>query len=258
MIRLLWRSSLKFILLSVSVVCFWLAIIWIFSPPVWLLPTPAMVFSRAQELLHHGSLLHHLRVTLLEICLGYLLGVSAGLITGYPISQLRILEKVMTPYLVAGNSIPLIAFAPVLILWLGNGVMTKVIVTALIVYLPMTISTLTGFRTQKPILKRLMRTLRSSKLQRFMYLEIPNAMPGILSGMKIGAPLAVVGAVVAEFLGSGEGLGHLVLEANGLLDTSQLFVTNILLGIIGIVFFSLVQLLETLILGDWHHRRQAR
>lgn len=252
------KHILQFLYLALSILLVWLLIHYLFQPATWLLPTPMMVWTRFNELWFQGNLSFHLKVTLLEITLGYGLGISAGFLVGYPISQVRFFEKILTPYLIAGNSIPLVAFAPLLILWVGNGIMTKIIVTAIIVFLPMTISTLTGFRTQKPLLKRLMRTLRSRKWQRFLYVELPSAMPGILSGMKIGAPLAVVGAVVGEFLGSGEGLGHLILEANGLIDTAQLFVANIILGIVGILFFSLIQIFETLVLGKWDHRRQSR
>lgn len=254
----LLKKTIFFFILILSVLCFWTLVVAVFEPEPWLLPTPVMVWNRFLELSGNGSLLSHTGITLTEIIVGYLLGISAGLVTGYPVSQVRAIEKIITPYLIAGNSVPLVAFAPLLMLWLGNGIMTKIIVTAIIVYLPMTINTIAGFHTQKPILKRLMRTLRASKWQRFIYIEIPTALPGIIAGMKIGAPLAVVGAVVGEFLGTGEGLGHLILEANGLLDTSQLFVAIWILALIGIGFFTFIQLLDWVVLGSWNQRRQKR
>ncbi|PIE91232.1 MAG: hypothetical protein CR997_02140 [Acidobacteria bacterium] len=252
------KKAFFFILFIMTVLFFWLLIGIVFKPEPWLLPPPNMVWNRFMELLADGFLLKHTIITLTEILMGYAVGVSSGLLIGYPISQVKMLERILTPYLIAGNSVPLVAFAPLLLLWFGSGMLTNIIVTALIVFLPMTISTITGFQAQKSILKRLMRTLKASKFQRFIYLEVPTAMPGIISGMKIGAPLAVVGAVVGEFLGSGEGLGHLILEANGLLDTSQLFVAIWILAIIGMTFFSLIQIIDFIILGSWNQRRQER
>lgn len=254
----LLKPILQWIYVACSLLLFWILIIKVFQPQAWLLPSPGAVWVRFVELLHHGDLLSHLNVTIFEILIGYMIGVGSGFLVGYPVSQIRALERIMTPYLVAGNSIPLVAFAPLLLLWFGNGVLTKVIVTAMIVFLPMTISTVTGFRTQKPILRRLMRTLRCNKWKTFLHLELPAAMPSLCSGMKIGAPLAVVGAVVGEFLGSGKGLGHLILEANGLLDTAQLFVSNIILGCIGILFYTSIQTFEILLLGHWQQRRKER
>ncbi|CAM2067093.1 ABC transporter permease [Sulfidibacter corallicola] len=256
MLRNIFLKGLGFAGFMLSIWLAWHLIISIFAPPAWLFPSPSMVYQRFTELWEVEALQPHLRITATEIVIGYLLGIAGALLSGYPISQIRLLEKVLTPYLIAANSVPLVAFAPLLILWLGNGIEAKIVVAALIVFFPATISTITGFHAQSPIYKRLMRSLRASKLQRFLYLELPSAVPGILAGMKIGAPLAVVGAVVGEFLGTGLGLGHLILEANGLMDTPQLFVAIILLGMIGIVFYMLIMALEQILLGPWHNKKR--
>lgn len=242
----------------VSLLLAWYAIIWIWAPPAWLFPPPGAVWRRFLELWQANAIQNHIRVTALEIVFGYALGVTAGILTGYPISQMRWLERVATPYLIAANSVPLVAFAPLLLLWLGNDIQTKIVVAALIVYFPVTISAVTGFQQQSPMHTRLMVTLRANKWQRFLYLELPTALPGILAGMKIAGPLAVVGAVVGEFLGTGQGLGHLILEANGLLDTPQLFVAIILLAWIGILFYLTTLGLERILTGPWHYKRRMR
>lgn len=234
----------------------WQAIIWIFAPPVWLFPDPTTVWKRFLELWHLKALQPHIWTTGTEVVIGYAVGIGFGMLSGYAISQARMLEKLLTPYLVAANSVPLVAFAPLLILWFGNGMRTKIIVTALIVYFPMTVSTITGFHQQSPWHRRLLESLHASKWQRFLIIELPSAIPGLLAGMKIGAPLAVVGAVVGEFLGTGEGLGHLILEANGLLDTPQLFVAIIILALMGICFYLATLGLEKLLTGPWNHRRR--
>lgn len=239
-----------------SLLLVWQMLVWWFKPESWLFPAPLIVWQRFLELSAADALSHHVKVTAIEIVAGYLLGLVLALLSAYPISQLPLLEKVITPYLVAANSVPLVAFAPLLILWFGNGIGTKIVVAALIVYFPVTVSGIAGFHAISPHYSRLMKSLRASKWQRFIWLELPSAVPGILAGLKIGAPLAVVGAVVGEFLGTGEGLGHLILEANGLLDTPQLCVAIIILALIGILFYFTTLGLEFLLMGNWHPRRR--
>lgn len=252
------RKLLVGLALVIPILATWQMIIWIWQPQEWLFPSPVTVWQRFDELWAANALQRHVWVTGVEIVAGYFLGLAIALASAYPISQIRLLEKVATPYLVAANSVPLVAFAPLLILWLGNEIQTKIIVAALIVYFPVTVAAITAFHSQSTMHTRLMRSLRASKWQRFIYLELPNAIPGILAGMKIGAPLAVVGAVVGEFLGTGEGLGHLILEANGLLDTAQLFVAIIILALIGIFFYFSTITLEYLLIGPWHHKRRRK
>lgn len=244
--------------LVVSVLIAWQLIIFVFNPPDWLFPTPGAVWLRFLELVEANALQPHIRTTAVEVLAGYLGGIVVGVISAYPISQLRTLEKIVTPYLIAANSVPLVAFAPLLILWLGNDMETKIFVAGLIVYFPVAISSIAGFHQQSAIHTRLMHSLRANKWQRFIHLELPSAIPGILAGMKIAAPLAVVGAVVGEFLGTGQGLGHLIMEANGLLDTPQLFVAVIILAMFGILFYLSTLGLEALVIGPWHHKRRTK
>ena len=126
--------------LVIPILLAWQAIIWIWQPQQWLFPSPHTVWVRFGELWGSNALQHHARVTAIEIFAGYFLGLTVALATAYPISQIPILEKVATPYLVAANSIPLIAFAPLLILWLGNEIQTKIIVAAIVVYFPVTVA----------------------------------------------------------------------------------------------------------------------
>ncbi|MCB1044360.1 MAG: ABC transporter permease [Acidobacteria bacterium] len=236
----------------------WQCLVWIIQPKPWLLPSPVHVATRFLELIRAGSLQRHTFVTLIEVTSGFALGTATGLFTGYPISQIKLLERWATPYLIAANSIPIVAFAPLLMLWLGTGIQTKITVAALIVYFPVTMSTMVGFKQVSSIHRRLMASLHANKWQLFKMVEVPTAIPGIFAGMKIASPLAVVGAVVGEFMGSGEGLGHLIMEANGLLDTSMLFVSIIVLSAMGIAFYSIVAGAEALLIGPWHHERRRR
>lgn len=257
-IRALFKRLAVITVQSAVVLLAWQLVIWLWRPAPWLFPAPIQVWVRFHELQMAGALWHHVSTTTLEVVIGYLLGCACGLFTGYPIARIRLLEKLITPYLVAANSVPLVAFAPLLLLWLGNGISTKIVVAALIVYFPVTVSTIAGFQAVSPMHLRLLQSLRASRWQRFIHLELPSALPGILAGMRIGAPLAVVGAVVGEFLGTGQGLGHLILEANGLLDTAQLFVAIIFLALLGILFYLSTLGLEYLLVGSWYHKRRSK
>lgn len=244
--------------MAFSIVVVWQLIAVVFKVPEWLFPPPLAVWSKAQELWQLNALQPHLRVTAIEVSIGYIVGVSLAFCCAYPISQLPWLEKWVMPYLIAANSMPLVAFAPLLLLWFGSGIETKIIVTALIVFFPMITATIAAFHQQHPMALRLMRSLRANKWQRFRFVELPSAVPGILAGLKITAPLAVVGAVVGEFLGAEAGLGHLIMEANGLLDTAQLFVALILLALMGMLSYSLILAIEALLLGPWQYQRRRK
>jgi NitT/TauT family transport system permease protein len=258
-----WLTSIGTRLLMVlgmivSILAIWQLIILGFAPPEWLFPGPLTVWEKALELWQLEALQPHIKVTAIEVFSGYLIGVSLAFSCAYPISQLPALEKWLMPYLIAANSMPLVAFAPLLLLWFGSGIGTKIIVTALIVFFPMITATIAAFHQQHPMALRLMRALRASKWQRFRFVELPSAVPGILAGLKITAPLAVVGAVVGEFLGAEQGLGHLIMEANGLLDTAQLFIALILLALLGTLSYSLILGLEAILIGPWHLRRRRK
>lgn len=244
------------LLILLSLLIAWQLVILWFSPPPWLFPTPHDVWRRFVELWQLGAVQPHLLTTLQEIAVGYSAGIALSLFVGYGVSQQPLLERLVTPYLVVANSVPLVAFAPLLLLWFGNGIAAKIVVTALIVFFPATISTISGFHAQTALHQRMMRCLGARKWQRFLFLELPSALPGIFAGMKIGAPLAVVGAVVGEFLGTGQGLGHLILEANGLMDTPQLFVTILILGTVGVLFYSLIALAEQVFIGPWAEKNR--
>jgi NitT/TauT family transport system permease protein len=145
-------------------------------------------------------------------------------VLGYLLARSLHLERLLSPYIVASQSIPIVAIAPLLVIWFGPGLFSKILVCALIVFFPVLVNTVVGVRSVPPDLRDLMRSLQSSRWQTLKYLELPAALPVFLGGLRIGATLSVIGAVVGEFVGAKSGLGFLVNVGRGIYDTSLVFV----------------------------------
>ncbi len=212
--------------------------------PAFVLPSPAVVARKFGIVLADGSLLRHTTVTLTEIALGLAIGLSVALVLGYVLGKNRTADRLLSPYIVASQSVPIVAIAPLLVIWLGTGLASKVLVCALIAFFPTLISTIVGIRNVDPDLYDLMRSLRASRWQVFRMLELPAALPVIFGGLKLSVILAVVGAVVGEFVGADQGLGFLINLGRGVLDTPLMFVAVITLVIIAQLLYLSVSLLE--------------
>jgi NitT/TauT family transport system permease protein len=216
--------------------------------PAFILPSPQVVASRAVTLIQNGLLWRHAQATLTEIGLGLLLGLSVALLLGYALGKSATLDRLLSPYIVASQAIPIVAVAPLLVIWFGTGLLSKVLVTALIVFFPTLVSTMVGVRSVDPDLHDLMRSLRASPWQVFTLLELPAALPILFGGLKLSVILAVVGAVVGEFVAADVGLGFLINLGRGVLDTPMIFVAVFALVIIAQALYLAVSLLEAYLL----------
>jgi NitT/TauT family transport system permease protein len=212
--------------------------------PSFILPGPARVWIRFVGLAADGSLLAHAGQTLVEVLWGLALGLSAAMLLGYGLAKSPLLERVVSPYIVASQAVPIVALAPLLVIWFGFGELSKILVCALTVFFPMLVSTIVGIRSVPPDLIALMRSLQASRWQTFSELEVPAALPILFGGLKVAVTLAVIGAVVGEFVGADRGLGYLVNLARGLLDTPMLFVALLSLVIMALALYSIVALIE--------------
>jgi NitT/TauT family transport system permease protein len=224
--------------------------------PAFILPTPAQVWARFLVALADGTLLRNTAATLEEVLLGLLLGTLFAIITGYLIANSRAAERFLSPYLVASQAIPIVAIAPLLVIWLGPGLLSKVLICALIVFFPVLIITVTGLRAVPRSLHDLMHSLRATRWQLLRYLEIPAALPIFLGGLRIGATLAVIGAVVGELVGANRGLGFLVNVARGQYDTALVFVAVFTLVAIALCLYGIIVWLEGRLLRwqEWRGR----
>ncbi|HMQ53128.1 MAG TPA: ABC transporter permease [Anaerolineae bacterium] len=217
--------------------------------PAFILPGPTIVFSELIEITLNGTLWQHAQATLLEIVGGLALGLSTATLLGYLLAKSPLLERVAGPYIVASQSIPAVAIAPLLVIWLGSGKLSKILICALVVFFPVLVNTIVGIRSVDQGLKVLMRSLRANRWQTFIILEIPAALPVLLGGLKIGVTLSVIGAVVGEFVGADRGLGYLISLAKGLFDTPLMFAALIVLGLISLTLYLIVTGLERWLLA---------
>ena len=213
--------------------------------PDYILPAPEVVGERAVRAIGSGLLWEHTAVTLSEILLGLAVGATTAIAIGTALGKSVVVERVLSPYIVAAQSVPILALAPLLDIWFGGGLLARVLICALIVFFPIAIATMVGIRSADPLLVELFRSLGATQAQRTTRLEIPSALPVIFGGLRVGVTLAVIGAVVAEWAGASSGLGVLVNIANqGLFDTPLMFVALATLAVIGIGLHGLVVSVE--------------
>ncbi len=231
----------------------WYLIVWIGELQPFILPTPTLVMVRFIRSLQDGSLLRHFLLTLSEVLAGLLLGSVAATITGYVLAKSRRLEQILSPYIVASQSIPIVAIAPLLVIWFGPGILSKILICALIVFFPILINTIVGVRAVSHDLYDLMRSLQATRWQTFYILEVPAALPVLLGGLRIGATLAVIGAVVGEFVGSDRGLGFLINVGRGQYDIALVFVSVFSLVFMALVLYGIVVFFERRLLA-WQQR----
>lgn len=213
--------------------------------PSYILPSPAEVGGRFQELLtKRGLLAHHSLVTLFEALAGFFLGTAAALPLSYLLARHHRLDQLITPLIVAIQAIPIVALAPLLVIWFGFGLTSKVLIAALVAFFPVLTNGVVGLRETDPRLKELLTIMGATKREIFLKLEVPSVLPVLFGGLRVGLTLSVIGAVVGEFSGAGKGLGYLVYFARGTFDTPLIFVALILLAAMGVGFYLIISLLE--------------
>ncbi len=231
------------LVLSVAILLWEGLVRWQAYPP-FILPGPTLVWQKFLTTLSDGTLARHGWTTVLEIVLGLLIGLSLAVTLGYMLGKNRTLERLVSPYIVASQTVPIVAIAPLLVIWLGSGLLSKVFVCALITFFPTLVSTIVGIRNVDADLHDLMRSLRASRWQIFRLLELPASAPVIFGGLKLSVILAVVGAVVGEFMGADVGLGFLINLARGVLDTPLMFVAIFSLVVIALSLYLIVSAIE--------------
>jgi NitT/TauT family transport system permease protein len=213
--------------------------------PEYILPAPEVVVDRAARAIGSGVLWEHAATTLVEVVLGFVVGAVVAIGVGIALGKSVLVERVLSPYIVAAQAVPILALAPLLDIWFGGGLLARVVICALIVFFPIAIATMVGIRTADPLLDEMLRSVGASAGQRTRLLEVPMALPVIFGGLRVGVTLAVIGAVVAEWAGASVGLGVLINIANqGLFDTPLMFVALGALAVIGLAFYGLVVLAE--------------
>lgn len=250
-IRRVARDALPVLAGAAIFLTAWKLIVLLGNFQTFVLPAPEVVATRLLRAWTDGTIEPHVATTLVEIALGFVVGAGLALPVGYLLARSRLAERVISPYLVAAQATPILALAPLIALWFGTGLASKVIICALIVFFPVAVATMVGIRSVDGELLEMGRAFRASRAQVVTLLEIPGALPSIFGGIRVGATLAVIGAIIGEWAGGETGLGVLINLARGsLFDTPLLFATLVTIAAVGVTFYLVIILAERRLVGD--------
>jgi ABC-type nitrate/sulfonate/bicarbonate transport system permease component len=242
------------LLLILLVLGIWQVLTWALSVPKWLLPSPWQIVVAGVEA--RGLLGLHTWQTLKETWLGLGLAVLVGLGLALVIDFSGLLRRTVYPLLVASQTVPILALAPLLIIWFGYGMLPKVIVVALVCFFPIVVSTADGLRVADPDLMALLRAMGANRRQIFFRVRVPGALPSFFSGLKIAITYSVVGAVIGEWVGASQGLGIFMIRSSKNFLTDRVFAAIAVTSLLSIVMFGGVMLLERSLLPWYHARRE--
>jgi NitT/TauT family transport system permease protein len=233
----------------IALLLIWQAATYLFRIPEYLLPPPTAIITDMAanwRLLADASV-----VTIGEVAAGFVLSVLIGVPLAALLSASLAVEKAIYPIIVGSNTVPKVALAPLLLAWFGFGITPKIVIVVLVTFFPIVINSVVGFKSLPPQMYYLARSMGASGAELFWLFRIPNALPSIFAGLKVASVLSVIGAVVAEFVGSDSGLGYAMMVATSDLNIARQFAAILLLSVIGTIFFWLIGRVERLLL-PWH------
>ena len=237
----------------VVLIVLWQLVVMVFRIPAYLLPGPLDV---ASSLLDVGSFVQPTLVTIQEAYVGFLIAVVVGVLAALVMGRWSILERAGYPYLILIQTLPVVAIAPLFVVWFGAGVVTNTLIAALLAVFPVAVNTLTGLKSTDHNLVQLFQMAGATKLYALFQLRIPSALPFIFTGLRIAAGGSVIGAVVGEFVagvGDGKGgLGYVITESARQLLLGRLFAAAVITALVSILLFWIVTRIESLLLGKWH------
>lgn len=214
--------------------------------PAFILPGPLAVAAKFVERMADGTLIVHALTTLSEALPGLIAGTVLAFAVGYPVAKWHLADRLISPFMVASQGIPVIAIAPLLFIWFGSGFAAKLLVCTLIVFFPITINVIAGLRSLSPRLIDLFRMLNASRWHMFTKLELPAALPYVFAGLRTGGTLAMIGALTGEFISANRGLGFLMNQASGLYDTALVMAAIVATVLSALSIYASVRMLERL------------
>lgn len=249
------KSSIASLLLFIIMLSLWEFAVVKNQIQELILPKPTVILANLLSHLQSGYFNVHIKATFFEVFGGYMVGSFIGVGLGFLVSQSKIINEVLHPYIIASQAMPKIALAPLFTLWFGFGFLPKIIITALISFFPLFESTVTGLSFVDKDKLALFQSMRASSWQILLKLRLPTAIPYIFSGLRVAIVLAVIGAVVSEFIGANQGLGAVITTAQGMMDTPLMFSAFILLTVLGIALYQGIHLIETLFFKKYYFTR---
>ncbi len=218
----------------------------------WVLPSPASVIGVFRE--YPALLWSHIRPTLVESVSGLLLATLLGILTAMAMHSSRIIRQIFYPYLVVSQTVPIIAVAPLIVLWFGYGISAKIFVVVLICFFPIALGLFDGLKQVSQEQVRLLRSMGAGKWKIYRYLKIPASLPSFFTGLKLAATYSVMGAVIGEWLGGNAGLGIYLTRSTKSFRTEQVFAAIFLIILLSLLLFGIVALLDRILLA-WHYKK---
>lgn len=232
------RRLLRPMVIAAALLAAWQALVWVTAAPPYILPGPARVAAAWVD--RSAVILHHAGITLAEIAIGLALGTAVGLAVATTLHAVRAIRPWLLPVLVVSQAIPVFALAPLLVLWLGYGLASKVVMAGLIIFFPVTSAFYDGLRRVDPLWLDAARTLGCRGPRLFRRVRLPAALPALASGLRVATAVAPIGAVVGEWVGSSAGLGYLMLHANGRMQTDLMFAALLTLATLAVALYTAV------------------
>jgi NitT/TauT family transport system permease protein len=227
----------------------WWAVAVIGNYPPYILPTPPAVAERLWSTLLDGTLIGAFGVTVLKAGLGFLLASVVGIGLGYPIAHSHLLERLLSPYIAISQGLPVVAIAPLLIIWIGDDLIRKVLIVALIAFFPILVNTIVGLRSIDRSMYEVARISGANAIQTIRYVELPLGLRSLLAGVRLGLTLSITGAVIGELIAPRSGLGFLLAQGQNVFDTRLIFVGLVSLAFLALLAYIGVTLLERVLIN---------
>ena len=244
------------LIILIGLIVFWEVLVQFYNVPKWQLPSPSEI---TVELVDSRNLLwKHTFVTLQEVLLGFLISLVVGIVIAFGIAYSKILERSIYPIIISSQTVPIIAIAPLLLIWVGYGMASKVIVVVLICFYPIAVNMVDGLKSADPDMIKMMRTLGATKWQIFTKVQIPTSLPYLFSGIKVGISFSVIGAVIGEWVGASAGLGYLMTYSQPLFLTARVFAAIFILSVMGVSLFLLASFAERMVLPWYYKEKRER
>lgn len=232
------------IVLFIAIVGGWELLVRVLDVPAIIVPAPSAVFVALVEGLQSPKFLYHFWITFYETIAGFGLGAAIGLFFGGLIGQFPLLERTLYPYIVAFQTVPKVAIAPIIVIWFGYGVSSKIVITATIAFFPVLANTIAGLRATPADQLELLRAYTASRWQMFWKAKVPQALPYVFVGLDVAIVLSIIGAIVGEFVGSQAGLGYLIMQANFTMNMAGTFAILVVLSAMGMVLHGIMQVIQ--------------
>ncbi|GAA5233562.1 ABC transporter permease [Verticiella sediminum] len=232
-------------------IAFWEASVRLFSVPEYILPPPSLVAVSLYRGIASGTLIYNFGYTAFQTLMGFMIAAVVGVLIGTLVTQFKILDLVVYPWVVSIQTLPKVAIAPLIIVWAGYGIQSKIIIVMLSSLFPILVNTIVGMRSCDQGKLDLMRSLQATRWETFRKVQLPSALPFIFAGLNVSIIFAILGSIVGEFVGSRAGLGNLILEANVQFNVALIFAILVILGLFGLTLSTIMRAIQRRVLF-WH------